>query len=203
MLDRGSEMRGFLVVSRKEGDQQGIVSGLHIDTGTKRVAAYRYRRRKRIGTDEYFVPVEQVESVGRDVVTITSEEVATKCSEHAPAPGRSLKDLQGAWVTTMDGNHLGTLVDLEFESTQWGITDLFLADDKRLPVRRDEIEIGDEILVPVGYRELVTDVDEGTPGFLRRAFGREALEDVKRALGRALRRKQKTEETEKEETVGA
>jgi sporulation protein YlmC with PRC-barrel domain len=203
MLDRGSEMRGFLVVSRKEGAQQGIVSGLHIDPGTKRGAAFRYRRRKRIGTDEYFVPVEQVESVGRDVVTITSEEVATKCSEHAPAPGRSLKDLQGAWVTTMDGNHLGTLVDLEFESTQWGITDLFLADDKRLPVRRDEIEIGDEILVPVGYRELVTDVDEGTPGFLRRAFGREALEDVKRALGRALRRKQKTEETEKEETVGA
>lgn len=194
MFDRSSDLRGLLVVSLEEGALQGIVSGIHVDTNSKRVAAFRYRRRKRIGTEEFFVPVSGVKSIGQDVILISSEAVAKKLTEDTPAPGRSLQELQGTWVTTLDGNHLGTLVDVEFLPKGWVITELILAEDQRLPVDRDEIKIGDEILVPVAYRELVKDMGDEKPGFLRRAFGGEALEDIKKALRRALKRKSGAEE---------
>jgi len=196
MFDRSSDLRGLLVVSKKEGAQLGIVSGIQLDTATKHIAAFRYRRRKRFGGDEFFVPVDAVDSIGRDVVMISSEELASKQTEAARAPGRSLKDLQGVWVTSLDGRHVGALVDVEFDPDDWGITELILAEDKRLPVDRDEIEIGDEILVPIAYRERVEEVGEEKPGFLRRAFGGEAIEDMKKALGRALKR------TKSEEKAG-
>jgi sporulation protein YlmC with PRC-barrel domain len=193
MFDRSTDLRDLLVVAGEEGALLGIVSGMQIDTEAKRVAAFTFRRRKRVGTEELFVPVGEVESVGRDVVTISREAAAIKKSD-AALLGRSLKELQGAWVTALDGNHVGTLVDVEFTTTDWAITELILADDKKLPIDRDEVQIGDEILVPIEYRERVEDVGVEKRGFLHRVLGGEALDDMKQALRRALRRKTESEE---------
>lgn len=185
-MEHASELRGLLVVASDEGAQLGNLSGIYIDPAKKSIAALTFRTR-RLGGDEYFVAIGDVKTVGRDVVLISSEAAAQKISDEEKPPGKSLKELQGAWVTTMDGDHLGALVDLDF-SDDWRISELSLANDGEVQVEANDIKIGDAIIVPVEYAERVRRARESSPGFLRRAFGGESLEDTKQALKRALTR---------------
>ena len=188
-MEYASELRGFPVVSSDEGAVLGTLSTIYINAADRRVAALGYRTRWLRG-EEFFVPISDVRKIGRDVVLIASETSAEKITNGVPEPpGRSLKDLQGVWVTTMDGRQLGTLVDVEF-TEDWWISELSLAEDKAISVDAREIKIGDQIIVPAEYADRVRATRETEPGFLRRVFGGESRDDTKRALRRALRRRE-------------
>lgn len=189
-MEHASELRGFLVVARKEGAQLGHLSAIYVDPVQKRIAALTFRKRW-LGGGEYFVPIDAVQTLGRDVVLISSENEVTKIGDGKRPPGRSLKDLQGTWVTTANGKHLGTLVDLDF-NTDWNISDLSLADDRELPIELDALQIGDEIIVPAEYADRVRSNSEAKPGFLRQLFGSESVDETKRTLKRALSREATT-----------
>jgi sporulation protein YlmC with PRC-barrel domain len=180
-----SELRGLLVIAREEGANLGVVSGIYFDPEAAKISCLTLGRRK---GKSRVVDATDVISFGRDVVMVSSE-VGVKTVEEAGEPrGRSLKDLQGLWVTTHGGERLGTLVDVDVGGEDWSISEIRLADDKRLPVVAGEIVIGrDEILVPKEYAGRVT-ADHEKPGFIGRLFGREAVEDAGSAIRRALKR---------------
>ena len=187
MFEHASELRGFLVVAREEGAALGSLSAVQIDPQSKCVVAIAYKTR-RVGGDEYFVSIDNIEKLGRDVVIVSNEQAATRVSETTPAPGRALRDLLGMRVTAMNGSFLGALVDIDFSPNDWVIRELVLAEDKHLPVVANEIEIGDEILVPSTYVERLQASTTPKEGFLRRTVGSEWLEGTKNAIKRALRR---------------
>ncbi len=170
MLDRASDLRGIAVVSGNDGAQLGTLSAVYVDPEKNNIAAIGYRTR-RIGGDEFYVLAADVQTLGKDVVLISGEDAARRIAGITKAPGHSLKDLQGSWVTTMNGNHLGTVLDLHFNPEDWSIAMIELDDDKQLPVDASEIKIGDEVLVPASYATQLQQTTERRSGFMSRLFG--------------------------------
>lgn len=185
-MTEASELRGILVVAREEGAQLGSVTGIDVDTETRTIAAIRFRPRG-FGRKESYVQMKDVVAIGRDVAFVNTEEAVVSTAEE-PSPGRSLNDLQGVWVTTREGKHLGTVVDLDFDRTSWRIQLLQLANDRLLVVNPDDIRIGDEIVVPTEYEARVEVLPKEKSGFLGRIFGKESIEDLSKTLRRAVQR---------------
>ncbi|MCB9655648.1 MAG: PRC-barrel domain-containing protein [Deltaproteobacteria bacterium] len=184
-VENASELRGILIVSREEGAILGAIDSIYIDPDTRALVAVGYRPRKNARRDR-FVLTQAIEKVGRDVVLIDSEDSAKAVDEETTVPGRSLKSLQGCWVTTDDGRHLGTLVDVDFSSAHWLISELELADNKRLPVDPNELRIGDEIIVPRAYAERVTARPEAQYGVMGRLLGGDRIDDIRSTIQRVL-----------------
>lgn len=180
-----SELRGVLVIAREEGAQLGNVANFFVDPGKKTLAGLSFRQ-SRFGKPQY-VDMKNVVQLGRDVVSITSEHAAGELP--ADTSYRDLKSLQGLWVTTLGGAHLGVLVDLDVSQQTWMISELTLDDHRSLSVDPTEITIGvDEILVPTDYADKIEASSEPTRGFLRRALGAEAIDDIGTAVSRAVHR---------------
>ena len=187
MFEHASDLRGFLVVATEEGAQAGVLSSVQVDVKGKCMAGLVYRTR-RVAGERRFVAVDQIQSLGRDVALISSETSTRLVTAENPAPGRSLRELQGAWVATMEGEHLGTLLDLDFSRSDWSIKELILADHKRLPVEAREIKIADEVLVPASYAQRVEPEGEEKPGLLERALGSDTVDHIRGALQRSAAR---------------
>lgn len=190
-MEHASELRGLLVVALEEGAVLGNLSSLYVDPETKRVSALTWRT-ARVGGDRFYAPMSAVKIVGSDVVIVTTKSAGEKITPDLPA-GKSLSELQGVRVTTTEGKHLGTLVDLDFTPPDWNITTLILAEDKELAVDGADIKMADEIIVPSEYAAKVVSTKEEGPGFLQRTFGKEALEETKETIKRVLRSKPKDE----------
>lgn len=187
MTQHASELRGFLVVARQEGAEVGSLSAIRIDPAAKTVIGFEMRTRRLAG-DVRYVDVGDVEVVGRDVLLVTSEEILRDVTDDEPAPGVSLKHLQGMWVTSTEGKHLGTLIDVDFAPGDWRIRELLLAEDRHLAVDPDQIKIGDEIIVPQEMAARIEESPEPRRGLLSRIFGHEAIQDTKDAVARAVGR---------------
>jgi sporulation protein YlmC with PRC-barrel domain len=183
-----TELKGVWLISHEEGAIVGKVSGITIDHEKKAVMALAFKPTK--GGPDGFVLTEKIERVGRDVILVRSEEDAVLEKE---IPGRDLKALQGCWITTMDGNHVGTLVDLDFTS-DWQISELELEDNKRLPVVAAEIKLGDEVLVPADYADKVKDGPEEKYGAFGRLIGSDRIDDMRDTIKKVLSRKPKADE---------
>ena len=175
MNEHASEIRGFPVISRKEGAMLGTVAAIYLDTAANSVAALSYRPR-RMSRDRYYVAAQSVQIVGRDIVLIGSESDTTQITDASVPAGQCLKELQGSWVTTSEGKHLGALADVDFSQKDWAITRLILSEDRSLPVDANDIRIGDEIIVPAEYADRLEVLHESDPGVLRRIFGTEPSE---------------------------
>lgn len=187
MTEQASMLRGFLVVAVEEGAQLGTVSAIQVDPSRRGIVGFVYRTRW-LGSEEQFVPIENVRTVGRDVLLVDREASVVAPARESPIPGRSVMDLQGVRVTADDGAHLGTLVDLEFSEGDWRISALTLADEKRLSIEPDAVNLGDDVIVPAAAKANVESTAEEKPGFLSRIFGKESVDETKAALRRALGR---------------
>lgn len=186
MLESIAELRGIWVTDLERGCLLGTVSGMTVDPSNGEVAGLIYRTRKG-PKQKFFVPRAQIDKIGRDVVFLKSD--TGQAIEHIEdAPGVSLKELQGQWVTTMDGKHLGTLVDIDFSPSDWKISELELSQDKRLGVDASAIKIGDEILVPAEYADHLKDMPQERYGAMGRILGAERIDDLRKAMEKALRR---------------
>jgi len=198
MTEHASTLKGFGGISREEGADLGTLSAVYFDPENKTVSSFSFRSRRH-GSGDYFVPVSEVQLVGRDVILVSTMEARTKVEAKIKPPGMRLNELQGRWVTGMDGKHLGTLVDIDFSQTDWKITELTFADGRHLKVEADEIVIGDEILVPKEYASRLGPAPEGKKGLIERAFGKEFFENTRNALKRTSRRDKAKNEKGKEE----
>lgn len=174
-------------MAREEGAQLGTVTGINIDVETKAISAIRFR--PKTGRGQSFVSMKDVQLVGRDVVLVSSENSVKSISDELEPPGRDLEDLQGCWVTTMEGKHLGSLVDVDFKPNDWLISELTLSDGKSLEVDPNQVKIHDEILVPADYEQKVKAAPE-QPGVMSRIFGEDTMQRLKGSLQRALRRQE-------------
>lgn len=191
MIETASDLQGVLVVAREEGAQLGTVSGVHVDPDKKAISAVVFRARG-FGGKSYFVPTSEIQLVGRDVVLISTEKAAKPAGDGNEIPGKSLKDLQGCWVTTFEGTHVGTLVDIDFSPRDWSFSEITLAEDKHLPIVPGEIKMGDEILVPPAYLDKVLDSSKEKAGVLGRVLGKETVEDMKNTIKRVMKRSGQT-----------
>ena len=197
MRETASDLKGVLIVAREEGAQLGTISGIYVSPERRALSGIGLRSRG-LGRKEFFVGVDAIDRVGRDVIFVVSEHAAKPIEEVAD-PGRSLKELQGEWVTTMDGRHLGTLVDVDFSPDSWQFSELTLAEGKHLPVNPAEIRIADEIIVPTAYLERVQDSAADREGLMSRAFGEERMKEMKESIRRALRRMKRNKKKDEQE----
>jgi sporulation protein YlmC with PRC-barrel domain len=181
-----AELRGIPVVDLETGSILGSVAGLTVDQHTGVIATLVYRAKK--GKQRFAVPTAQVAKIGRDVVLLRAQS-GQPIDKIEDAPGVSLKELQGCWVTTLEGRHLGTLVDIDFSASDWRVSELELAEGKHLAVEAEALRFGDEILVPSEYLERVKEMPKERYGALGRFFGRDRIDDLRRAMKKTLERK--------------
>lgn len=184
MMESIEELRGVWVVDGEHGVVVGRVFGMTVDPSSGQIAALVYKARK--GKQKYAVPREFIDKVGRDIVLIKSD-CGEKIDKIEDAPGVSLRELQGSWVTTLEGKHLGTLVDIDFSPSDWRVSELELAPDKRLPVEAEAVRFSDVILVPGAYEDRIKPLPKERYGFLGRLFGRDRIDDLRHAMGKTLK----------------
>lgn len=189
-----SVLRGLQVVSRDEGTMLGSVVRVFVSASTRRVSALSFKDRN---GDEKYLEQHRIVLIGKDVVLVSSESDVKSLAELSSQDTRSLKDLQGTWVATMEGKHLGTLVDLDIDDEQGTISELRLENGKRLPIQEpNELTLGpDQILVAAHCEaRLVESEPQEANGLLGRFFGNETIDEVKAAIRRALQRKKESSE---------
>lgn len=185
-----SRMIGFLVVSRQEGRQLGRLTRVCIDPESRTLSELCFEHAT--SGHAHFIAASDVELIGEDVILVDSEESTRAITNGTQPAGRDVQDLIGHWATTMDGQHLGTIVDLELERATGALTGLWLSDHKRLPVSAAEVRIGpDEVLVPEHYAaNIQTDVAPPVSSMslraLPRMLGGQTFEGITTSIRRAL-----------------
>lgn len=186
-LGRASGLKGLVVVARKEGKLLGKVSHVFISPDEKKLSGI-VTKDEFWSKDRQHIPMTEIESIGEDVVFIKSEKSCKEVTDIDHLPGLSIKDLQGHWVTTQDGKHLGQFLDVNFSSGNWMISELLMSDDKTLQVDPSETIIGaDEILVPTSYLSKVEHLKKRKSGILSRVFGEETADQVSQAVSRGAK----------------
>jgi sporulation protein YlmC with PRC-barrel domain len=198
MTEHASEIRGYEIVTEKEGARLGNVSHVFLDPEAKKVSGVTFRPNM-LG-HESWVDATDITLIGRDVILIKTEEKARSLTGDAPwVHGRSLKELQGIPVVTHAGKQLGKLKDLEVQGEQWTISELMLSDAQRVPVEQPDLVIGpDQVVLPENYADRVTSESSSEPRFLRRVFSAETAQEISESVKRTLKRGNGDAKEEKE-----
>lgn len=174
-----------LVVTRDTGKILGNVNRVFIDPRTKKVSAISFRR-KYFGK-EYFLGMDQVDTVGEDVVFVRSEASPQPLTKAKPAPGEDLRNYQGIWVFSRNGEAIAAVTDLGFDRRDWSLRLLFFCDQRVLEVDAADVSISVErILVPDGMISRVFVAGE-EHGLLAVVFGHSVVEEAAIILQRGLR----------------
>lgn len=183
-MTEASELKGFIVVAKSECKLLGEVSQIFLDPKEHKITALQlktWRWRK----DKHFIPVAEVEIIGQDVILV-KDIASCKTNDFYEPNWLSLKDLQGNWITTMEGTHLGTLIDVDFSTDDWVVSHLFLSGHKVMKIDPSEIVFGkDELVVPTHYADCIQ--KQKQPGFLHRLFGEESFAQVSKAVSRSTK----------------
>lgn len=185
-MQHATELEGIPVIDLEKGAILGTVIGMTLDPETAVIASFVYTAPK--GKQVYFVPTVAVQKIGQDVVFLKGD-AGQAIDDIANAPGLSLKELQGRRVTTMEGRHLGTLMDIDFSSVTWRMTDFLLAEGKQLTIEADSLKIGDEILVPAGYEGRLQELPKERYGAIGRLVSPERIDDFRSTIARIFRKK--------------
>lgn len=197
LKEKISDLHGLLVVAQEEAAQVGTVEDVFVDTERCALAARTIRPRGL--RKQRLLPADAITVLGRDVVFISSESAVVDMPEGGP-PGRDVKALQGAWVTTLQGAHLGRLVDLDVRSRDWAVAELRLTDGKLLPITAEQLTIGpDELIVPAHCGDMISDAPPQKRGLLARVFGTERVSETEGLIGRVSRARKKHADKEDEE----
>lgn len=182
-----SSLSGMVVIAEKEGSFLGNVSRVYVDGETRQMRGIAFKTKRVFGTLA-FVPISSILKVGRDVITIQTEADAQEVTESSTVPGMDLKTMQGHWVTTSTGKHLGRLSDLDFEPTTWSITAICLADGSSLPVTPNDVTFGsDEVIVPAAI-EANLKMSQEAHGVLTRMLGHETGHKVAETVQKAVKK---------------
>jgi uncharacterized protein YrrD len=187
LRERISALHGLLVVATEEGCQVGTVEDVFVDPEARAIASLTVRLTE--SHEPRMLDAKAVRRLGRDVVFIDSEAAVEHLPEDGPL-GRNVKELQGAWVTTSDGLHLGALVDLDVRGdVGWEIAELRLTGGKLLPIAPQQLSIGrDEIIVPAHCADMVAVTEPKKRGLLERLWGNARQMETEAVIGRVSRK---------------
>ncbi len=181
-----SKLRSFIVVARKEGLRLGTVAETFLLPATRKLSAIAIKGG--LAESERYVFFDGIELIGEDVVLVA--DVAAVKDELGPAEsaGRAFHDLRGMPVGTAGGVSLGKLADMDINTRDGLLTDLFLSDGRAVAVRADEVTLGrDQIVLPAGSEHQISEPDEARRGFLSKLFSQETVDEVAGTLKRAFR----------------
>ncbi len=122
---KATDLRHKAVVTIQNAERVGTVKDVLVDTEAQRIAALQVEGAAR--TEPETIPIDRVRSIGKDAIML--EEAEAKAQPSRPGktgPGEGvvrLDELLGGKVLSYEGNLLGTLVDLGFDTTTFQITD--------------------------------------------------------------------------------
>jgi uncharacterized protein YrrD len=176
-----------LVVTRDSGTILGSVNRVLLDPHAARLSAVSFRR-KYLGA-ESFALAEDIEAIGEDLVFVSRQRDTTTSTREHRAPGKDLRDFQGTWALTSDGQPLGALTDMDFDPVHWNVRELFFFDHRCLEVSSDRLHMSeDAIVVDVRGRPDASNSGDRV-GLIGRLFGRASVEQPAIILRRALRQR--------------
>jgi len=176
------EIQGMQVISLAEGRVLGSVQKVYLNPARKAVSGILVRQAG-MGRNEGWVDIQDVEQIGEDVLFINK---AAAYKAKAPV-GRSLKDLMGMPVASLDGKMLGSLVDVEIDE-KWRVVELSLSDFRQIEIDPRHAVFGqDTILLRKGADQRIRSAPRSSPGFLARMFGSQAIEEAADAIARVER----------------
>lgn len=131
--------------------------------------------------------MDQVETIGIDVVFVSSEASPQEMKQNARPSGEDLKEFQGIWVYTEERKPIGTLTDIGFDRNDWSINKLYFYDGKTVAVQSRSISINhDKIIVPAAAEGNISEFDRAD-GLLAQMFGTDVIKHASIVLQRALR----------------
>lgn len=192
-MENLSSIRGFIIVSYEEGKRLGVISAIYINPDSKEIEAFQYKNQYFVPGDSFFVKKPDVQVIGQDLVIVNSEKSVIKVSESEKPAGISLKELQGANVSTDNGQILGAVLDFDFDPLNWKISKIALADDKELEVNPDEVKLGDVVIVPEHYKDKVKE-EAKKPGYLQKVWGNETFDEIKGTINKFFNSSKKENE---------
>jgi uncharacterized protein YrrD len=166
-----SELKGLIVLSLEEGKLLGKVSKVFVDKEDAALSGIMIKDQFWSMGHQY-ISVKEIQSLGEDVIYVKSKKSLS--TPNNAKQDISLKDLQGHWVTTHNGRHLGQFEDAMFTTTNWKVTEVMMSEDKRLAIQLGDITFGtDEILVPAEYSSKVQSSKVKKLSLLSRVFADE------------------------------
>lgn len=186
------------IVSKKEGEILGEVTNIFLDLDNKKVSGIEYR--KNVLGEKFFVPVEYVEVIGKDVVIIKDKSCAMSVKNFDKTKNKEVSTLRGKWVTTFKGKHIGSLKDVFINQTSFDVEEIYLSDDMKLIIDSNEITFGeDELLVPESYEDKkIANGHLKTKGS-GKMFGRDVMSDFSNLYKKmSFGQNKKTKKTKKE-----
>ncbi len=113
---RFSQAKGHQVVSTNDADTIGKVDGFVVDTGTAKVVALHL---KKTPGDGDLLSWADLKAFGTDAVTVESASLLAKASDAAKG-----QDVVGSRILTEDGEELGEVKDVEFDTADGSVTAL-------------------------------------------------------------------------------
>lgn len=111
-MRKSKQFDSMPVIGLEEGRQLGIIKGLVINPGAKKIAALIVEQKGLFG-DQKFISFSKIRSVGEDAVTITHGNMAQK-ADNLPEIISLVKDkhkINGARIVTESGTILGVADD--------------------------------------------------------------------------------------------
>ena len=118
---KAEAIKGMAVVSITDGAKLGRVDDLVFDTERRRVAALRISAEGQ----QAVIPMDKVQSIGSDAITVPSNEVTQwGSSQHRFAGLPRLDDLGKLKVVDEAGTLLGTVHEVDFDPQTGAITEV-------------------------------------------------------------------------------
>ncbi|MBI3968390.1 MAG: PRC-barrel domain-containing protein [Chloroflexi bacterium] len=118
---KANEIKGLAVVSIADGAKLGHVDELYFDTQDMRLAAVRVANNEQ----QAILPFDQIRSVGKDAVTVPSNEVTQGTTGKALTTGlSSLGSISKLRVVDEAGTLLGTVTGLDLDPGNGHITEV-------------------------------------------------------------------------------
>jgi len=153
------------VISLDEGRDLGSVRRIYLNPEQRRVSGIVVREHGLFGEDKW-IDIFNLRCVGEDVLFVRS---AKDCIAAEPV-GRSLGDMVGMPVATLDGERLGDLRDLEV-GRDWTVVELHLSGKRVAPLAGGLLIIGHySIVVDQQITDAVRQEVDPRPGFFARVF---------------------------------
>lgn len=117
-MRKSKQFDSMPVISLEEGRQLGLIKGLVINSGAKKIAALIVEQKGLFG-DQKFISFSKIRSVGEDVITVTHGTTAQK-ADNLPEIISLVKEKQkiiGARIVTEGGTMLGVVDDYYVDLT--------------------------------------------------------------------------------------
>jgi sporulation protein YlmC with PRC-barrel domain len=186
-----SNLRNYIVVARAEGLRLGTIAETFIHPSARKLSAIAVKGG--LTDTERYVTFDDIELIGEDVVLVANVAAVKVDLGPVAEAGRAFNELRTMPVGTAGGVVLGKLADIDVNAENGLVAVLFFADGRAVTVESEDVTFGrDQIVLPAGCEDRISEPDEERRGFLSKLFSQETVDEVTGTLRRAFRSSDKT-----------